>query len=236
MSKRPSDPARVPKGFDGKAGAEAKLDPFKPFQRLQWACQARPRTAVEKAVLVVLTERADKLVLNCWPSHATIADEARCSVSTAKRALQGLEADGFIEVVRPVPRSWLPPDRRRKEDPQSNGYRLRCDAEGWLVQIDLYPRRTNPDDPDEGPLGESEPTPGSNRTNPRFNLNRPPVQYEPLSGFPNRVSEQRFITRGGSGGGVWTHYPGTVRTRKHPRRRLIQGRRMKPKPPISRRP
>lgn len=52
-------------------------------------------TAAELLVLAALLSRANASG-TCWPSHATLAREARCSVSTAQRALARLREHGLV--------------------------------------------------------------------------------------------------------------------------------------------
>lgn len=52
-------------------------------------------TGPELLVLAALLSRANTTG-QCWPSHATLAREARCSPSTAKRALGRLREHGLV--------------------------------------------------------------------------------------------------------------------------------------------
>jgi hypothetical protein len=77
----------------------AELEGFATIPR---AIQRDPDvTWQEKAVYLALSSRANAR-LQCWPSHATIAQDASVSVSTAKRGLESLRKRGLI-VWSPYP-------------------------------------------------------------------------------------------------------------------------------------
>lgn len=64
-------------------------------QAITWALGVRVKSATHKAVLLVVANYADEDG-RCWPSHATIAKQSECSVSTVQRALRDLEKAGLL--------------------------------------------------------------------------------------------------------------------------------------------
>lgn len=67
---------------------------------MDWAVKQRPKTPLEKLVLMVLADRHNATRDQCNPSIATIADDAICSKRGAINALASLEKQGYIEVKR----------------------------------------------------------------------------------------------------------------------------------------
>lgn len=62
-----------------------------------WALNDAPTDdATEALVLIALADNAHDDGTCAWPSHATLARRARCSVSTVQRALRRLESSGLI--------------------------------------------------------------------------------------------------------------------------------------------
>lgn len=62
-----------------------------------WALKkARVADALHHIVLISLADHANPDGTSAWPSRATLADDARCSVRTVQRALNALESEGFI--------------------------------------------------------------------------------------------------------------------------------------------
>jgi AraC-like DNA-binding protein len=73
-------------------------------EAITWALGAETESATDKAVLLVVANYADEWG-RCWPALQTIAAQARCSRSTAQRALKRMEEMGFLSRT----------DRRRKD-------------------------------------------------------------------------------------------------------------------------
>lgn len=91
------------------------------WDTLAWARDQRVGDVGRKATLMVLAEFADQTGY-CWPSQALLADQTEQSVSTIKRQLRWLEAEGFIA-------------RERRHD--GEGHRT---SDGYLLQFDREPR------------------------------------------------------------------------------------------------
>lgn len=63
---------------------------------MSWVLKRSPAQLVNRLVLLVLADHANKDGTGAWPSTDTIAAEARCSVRSAQYALGALEAGGAI--------------------------------------------------------------------------------------------------------------------------------------------
>ncbi len=78
-------------GMGQQSGAQAQGFAIIP----RWLLQSTSVTAHAKMVYAVLTGFADQNGV-CWPSHATIAEQAGVAVSTAKKALAELRDLGVL--------------------------------------------------------------------------------------------------------------------------------------------
>lgn len=102
-----------------------------------WAYDQRVGDPVRKAVLVALGNIADEDGY-CWPGMRRIAWMAEVSPRTAQRAVQDLEAAGFLHVER---------ERTRDNGAKtSNAYRLPIEARHlqFDVAADAYDKLTHP--------------------------------------------------------------------------------------------
>lgn len=108
---------------------------------LTWSFNLRLQDMAAKAVLHALADHADEHG-RCWPSLARIARFAGCSESTARRALQRIEALGIV--------------RRQAREGQSDIYELNTDWDP--CQIDT-PTKTEGVSPSTPPLSGRHPTP-----------------------------------------------------------------------------
>ena len=66
-----------------------------------WVLEHSAAVGVDRVVLVVVAWDANPDGLSCWPSQRRIADRARVSRQTVRRALDRLEAAGELLVRRP---------------------------------------------------------------------------------------------------------------------------------------
>ena len=81
-------------------------------------------TGVDRLVLLALANHANEL-LECWPSHETLAREANAHVDTVRKSLRRLDDLGLVDRrTNAAPDSRIPTDRR------PNLYRLRLEREG----------------------------------------------------------------------------------------------------------
>jgi DNA-binding transcriptional ArsR family regulator len=108
-------------------------------EHVGWAFR-QPLPATRKFVLVALADRCNKDTLRCDPSISRLADDTGLDRSTVIRALDALEADGYVKrvprrkqdggqstnsyefpsvTVRPPPsQSATPPSRRARPEPE----------------------------------------------------------------------------------------------------------------------
>ena len=75
-----------------------------------WAMEQRPKTPLEKLVLLILADCHNSETNACFPSMPHIADKAGCTPRGAIKAIESLEKQGFISV--------------KKEQGKSNQYEL----------------------------------------------------------------------------------------------------------------
>lgn len=67
------------------------------IEAMMWVKNDAPTTnSTEMCILYALAERANDDGTGCWPYYETLADEARCSLSTVKRHIKQLEDRGLI--------------------------------------------------------------------------------------------------------------------------------------------
>lgn len=83
------------------------------LKAMVWALNDAPaNTSGELLVLISLAERANEDGTAAWPSHAWLANRARCSISTVQRRLRDLESAGLITRGDQRLTAHLPGDRR----------------------------------------------------------------------------------------------------------------------------
>lgn len=71
------------------------------WQATSWAKKTQGHaTATDKLLLMVMADYADPDTWECWPSQARLAKYVGCSVRTVQRAIDQLEAVGFISTLR----------------------------------------------------------------------------------------------------------------------------------------
>ena len=85
------------------------------IEGLNWARQCEVGSATRKFVLFALADRWNADTGVCWPSVAWICDFTELGERTVRRALDELEADGFI-----IHDGWF----GRRADRQTKVYRL----------------------------------------------------------------------------------------------------------------
>lgn len=136
----------------------------------------RNLTGVQKAVLFALTLRADNETRRCWPSIATLADDAGVSRSCAKAAVYELARLGYIRIER------RPVDGKRESD--SNLYTIevgRQKTDLGLQTTDVGREKTYPGR-SPGTLGRS---PESRQVGRQKTDGRSPESRELLTELPN---------------------------------------------------
>lgn len=69
------------------------------WKHLSWAADTRSGSVINKTVLILLAHAANDAA-QCWPSQATLARRAECSVRAINSSLRALEALGLIERKR----------------------------------------------------------------------------------------------------------------------------------------
>lgn len=116
----------------------------------------------EVAVYAALARRVDNRTRRCWPSHQTIAADAKVSISAVKRSLAALRKAGYVSWGAKV---------RADGSRGSNIYALHGVATHRGARSDAVEVEALDVEPDEGYLDseppESDPTPRSHRPTPR---------------------------------------------------------------------
>lgn len=67
-------------------------------QAISWAWSAPVKKHTDLLVLLALADSANGEDFTCWPSHKFLADKARCSVMTVRRAIERLVDSGLLEI------------------------------------------------------------------------------------------------------------------------------------------
>ena len=69
------------------------------FQDMAWAVEQKCASAGQKLVLLMLANYSNGHTGQCNPSHKRLADDCSMGVSTLRRSIDGLQADGFLTVI-----------------------------------------------------------------------------------------------------------------------------------------
>lgn len=69
------------------------------FQDMAWAVEQKCSSAGQKLVLLMLANYSNGHTGQCNPSHKRLADDCSMGVSTLRRSIDGLQADGFLTVI-----------------------------------------------------------------------------------------------------------------------------------------
>lgn len=83
------------------------------FHATSWVLKRSEARGLQRLVLIVLANYANDETGECWPSLATIAEEAKTSQLQAKRVISALVKDGYIKrFVNAAPDSRIPDGRK----------------------------------------------------------------------------------------------------------------------------
>jgi hypothetical protein len=69
------------------------------FQDMAWAVDQKCASAGQKLVLLMLANYSNGHTGQCNPSHKRLAEDCSMGVSTLRRSIDGLQADGFLTVI-----------------------------------------------------------------------------------------------------------------------------------------
>ncbi len=124
------------------------------MEAIIWAMNVRGLQPGAWKMLVMLARRVGKRGFDVWPSHKQIAEDAEISVSSARRFLQELVDEGYLEII---------PGERTDGGRSSNTYRLQVRMKMKAAGDGLEIEPDDLDDEDGAPV---------------HRVNTPPVQIE----------------------------------------------------------